>query len=393
MSARVAIIHPWFPQYRRAFFEELSQFLRERGIQLDIFHGTPPPEWKDRGDAVRANYATELPTKFVRIGSKHIAVRNVTQVRRMGPYDLLIFEQAVRNIETYSLLARPVSRMHAYWGHGRTYTQRSSVAQERIKRHMTNSADWFFGYTEAGVRGVIEAGYPRSRSTVVVNSIDTESLLRDLSGVQSSDLNKFKCEHDLGSRTGLFIGGLDPSKRIEFLIAAAEQVAEKVPGFRLLIAGDGSDRPTVEKAARNLSFVKYIGNIEGAAKAVALVASSILLMPGRVGLVAVDSFAASRPIVTTDWPYHAPEFEYLQPEYDSLVTTDSLSEYSTKIASLLFDEPALARLQRGAGSRVGDFSASTMAANFGQGVLSALETGPIPRFGRSTGRRRKVINE
>ena len=35
-------------------------------------------------------------------------------------------------------------------------------------------------------------------------------------------------------------------------------------------------------------------------------------MPGRIGLVAVDALCLGWPVLTTEWPFHAPEIEYLE---------------------------------------------------------------------------------
>ena len=40
--------------------------------------------------------------------------------------------------------------------------------------------------------------------------------------------------------------------------------------------------------------------------------STLLLMPGLVGLAVVDSFATGCPLVTVDLPFHSPEIEYLE---------------------------------------------------------------------------------
>src|SRR5665811_108326 len=39
--------------------------------------------------------------------------------------------------------------------------------------------------------------------------------------------------------------------------------------------------------------------------------SSAIWMPGRVGLIAVDALALGLPVLTTRFPFHAPELDYL----------------------------------------------------------------------------------
>ena len=44
-----------------------------------------------------------------------------------------------------------------------------------------------------------------------------------------------------------------------------------------------------------------------------------LLSPGRISLVAVDALVLGLPILTTSWPFHAPEVDYL-PDGSSRLT-------------------------------------------------------------------------
>ena len=53
-----------------------------------------------------------------------------------------------------------------------------------------------------------------------------------------------------GAPVGLYCGSLYPDKRLDLLLAAAEKVHEKHPGFRLVVVGDGPSRPFVTDAAR-----------------------------------------------------------------------------------------------------------------------------------------------
>jgi hypothetical protein len=57
-------------------------------------------------------------------------------------------------------------------------------------------------------------------------------------------------------------------------------------------------------------------------------------MPGRVGLVAIDALALGLPVHTTDFGFHAPEIEFLQPgELEYL--PDNPTQYSLESLSLI----------------------------------------------------------
>lgn len=372
---KVAIIHPWFPQYRAPFFESLIRQANENNITVDVYFGSPPPEWGERGDSVTAAYATHLPTRFVQIGSKSLTLKSLKKFTSQGPYDLVVVEQAVRNLETYSLLLGRHRNRIAFWGHGRTYTERVGKRQEALKRWLTLRGKWFFSYTEGGVRAVVDAGFLQEQTTVVQNSIDTRQLQEDIKATPSSDITSFKKRMDLRGKTALFIGGLDHAKRLPFLLKAAQLCHERDSEFRLIVIGDGSERDLIEKAASDNSWLLYLGRAHGASKAQALASADIMMMPGRVGLVAVDSFASGLPIVTTHWPYHAPEFEYLRDGRNSVVTSDDVAIFADGTLSLLHDDDRLTLLSKGARESACQYSLEQMTTNFLGGLNAALRRG------------------
>lgn len=367
---RVAIVHPWFPQYRKAFFDELLEMGSQRGIEIDVFHGAPPPEWSERGDSILEEYAFPMRTKFFGFGGKNLVFKAPSTVWQRGSYDVLILEQAVRNLETYAFIFRRNHARLAFWGHGRTYTKPVGKTQERIKQFLTRRGSWFFAYTPGGARAVIDAGFPPKQVTVVQNSVDSTSLRNSIEKVSPRDTQEFADKYDLRKKTGLFIGGLDSSKRLDFLLDAADRAHAADKDFRLLVVGSGSSQSYVESAVVSRPWMSYLGPLFGQEKAVAMATADVLLMPGRVGLIAVDSFASGTPIVTTRWPWHAPEFEYLEAGENSVVTDDNVGAYADAIVDLLNDRTALDRLGRGAYKSADFYTVTRMAANFIRGIES-----------------------
>jgi glycosyltransferase involved in cell wall biosynthesis len=362
---RVAILHPWLPQYRVSFFHRLREGASSRGFDIDVFHGSAPREWADRKDSRADASFIEVPTRSVRLGSNTVYRKDPGAILERGPYDLVILEHAVRNLETYELLARRVPV--AFWGHGKTYTKAVAGLQERAKMRLALRGRWFFAYTEGGADTVVAAGYPRSQITVVQNAIDSSQLAQDVAAVTPEELEALHAQHGLQGMTALFVGGLDDSKRLPFLLEAARIIGNVHPGFRLLIAGDGAQRSLVEEAARGTGHVRYVGSAHGREKAALMRVADVLAMPGRVGLVAVDSFAAGRPIVTTDWPWHAPEFEYLT-EDCAVVSRDDVADYAERLASTMLDEVRLGRLQAACRDLQPTFTLDHMAHRFIDGL-------------------------
>ncbi|WXF91769.1 glycosyltransferase [Curtobacterium flaccumfaciens pv. flaccumfaciens] len=102
--------------------------------------------------------------------------------------------------------------------------------------------------------------------------------------------------------------------------------------------------------------------------------SDILLMPGRVGLVAVDAVALGLPIITTDWPFHAPEAEYLNSS-NSIRSGDSEVEYANAIIKLVNDKDRLLEFRARTWESGALYSVEAMAANF---ITHLKEQGVLP---------------
>lgn len=333
-SRRVAIIQPALPQYRVPFFSGLISAAEVEDIHIDVFVGETPTAMRERGDSSDAAFIHALRTREWIIRGRALFYKSPTPVLRAG-YDLVILEHAVRNIESYELLARFGCRRIAFLGHGRTYPKDVSPRQEALKHWITQRATWFFGYTRQGVDAVVEHGFPRERTTILNNTIDTVALRADLSAISDTDVADFSCQYDLRGKTGLYLGGLDTYKRISFLLDSATMVRDECPDFRLLIAGNGADRPLVDAFVAQNSWAKFLGGVHGRGKAIALRAAQAVSIPGAIGLVAIDSLVAGTPIVTTDYPYHGPEFDYLADGITAIVTPNDELSYSRGLVAFL----------------------------------------------------------
>ncbi|GGT30267.1 hypothetical protein GCM10010271_37900 [Streptomyces kurssanovii] len=297
-----------------------------------------------------------------------------------------MLEQALHNLETYWLLAKRRMRAAAghspqvaLWGHGRTYTKGMSRFQGAAKDVVTRRANWFFAYTEGGAAHASSHGFPADRITVLRNCVDTTELAvtrsrAEIPGTpEHAEAAGLRKRHRLvPGRTALFVGGLDAPKRIPFLLDCAHHLAAVLPGFRLLVAGDGADRHLVEAASVADGPVVALGHHSGRRVALLGAVSDVMLMPGRVGLCAVDSFALRTPVVTTDWPWHAPEFEYLENGRNAVVTPDDPVEYAAAVQGLLNDRSRLASLREACRRDAANYTIDGMAARFCDGLQNML---------------------
>ena len=367
-SRRVVIVHPFVQAYRRGLYTRLAERLADDGFELVVVSSAPAPRLAGRSDAIEASWTTRVPSRWWTLGEHDLGYRRLGGLR-LGRGDLVIVEQAVKNLETYPALLR----MHlggarvAMWGHGRSYSTPQGSSLAAMKQWLTRRTEWFFAYTEAGAQHVLDHGFPAGRVTVLNNTVDTDELQADLAG--AGDVAAFMATQRLtAGRTALFIGGVDKAKGIDFLLAGALQAADDLPGFTLLIAGAGTDADKVERLERAGGPVRALGRLEGHDRALALRACDALAIPEWIGLVAVDSLVAGRPIVSTEHHSHSPEREYLRDGVTAVFAAHDPVAYGHALAGLLGDPERLARMQAACLAEAGGHALSRTVDAFIDGI-------------------------
>ena len=368
-TKRVVIIQEHMPHYRAKFFALLRQSLSSHDIELRLIHGidsdprmlSQSPDWAD-------------PVEITKIGpfSWH-HLKNLCHGA-----DLIIVPQEVKYLRLHLsyLMTRFSNCKFSYWGHGRNFqaSDPKSVA-ERLKRFLSRHVDWWFAYNDLSARVVEGIGYPKDRITSVGNTVDIVSLSKLRDSLKESSLTATREELGLVSTNiAIYTGALYPAKRIQFLIESAILIRQQIPDFELIMIGDGPQRSLVSKAASEHSWIHDLGPKNDQEKVPYWAISKVLLMPGLVGLVIVDSFALGVPMVTTDYPAHSPEIDYLRDGENGLLVTcgDSVEAYANAVTGLLNDGDRLSALSEGARSSAAEHTLESMIRNFSDGVLKAL---------------------
>ncbi|NBQ92958.1 MAG: glycosyltransferase [Micrococcales bacterium] len=368
---RIAIIHPWLPQYRVEFFTLLSEKLDKQGVELKIYFGSPESDWAKRNDQSNLPGSTMLRTKQLRLFGRVLLSKRISGVD-WSQFDLIVVEQAVRNLETYKLLAKQETL--AFWGHGKTYTQKQGLLLEKLKVKLTLKGQWFFVYTQGGKVALVNNGFQSRKISVLNNTFDAKKLRLQLESLSTEEVATFRKLHNLklGS-TGIFIGALDAVKRLDLLFEAVDFVHSRNPDFRLIIAGAGPLLEAIQRETEIRPWVTYFEPAFGRDKALLLAASDIICIPGRVGLVTIDSFAARKPIVTSPDPFHPPEIEYLVNGRNAIISENLTPEsYGLAILKSL-ERGTYLNLVEGCGISHENYTLDSMVESFVDGVTRCLE--------------------
>jgi len=211
------------------------------------------------------------------------------------------------------------------------------------------------------------------RITVLNNSIDVDEIENYMAEISDVRLEELRKELSLFShQTAIFIGALDDSKRIDFILEATKRVKEIVPNFELAICGDGPDRSKILEA--NIDGIHYLGFGDAQLKAKLSQLGQFILNPGRVGLLAVDSFSLGLPIITTNWQFHAPEFEYLENNRTAIITNDNVQDYVNGIVEYLNDVERINTMKINCRNERHLYSIEKMAARFHEGVTNFMRS-------------------
>jgi glycosyltransferase involved in cell wall biosynthesis len=168
---------------------------------------------------------------------------------------------------------------------------------------------------------------------------------------------------------------LNPEKRVDFMLAAALEIRKSIPDFQFLVIGGGVDAELVRQAARQHPWIHALGPKFGLEKTKLASLAKVFIMPGLVGLGVLDSFVYGTPLVTTDYPLHSPEIEYLEDDVNGVIVkeTNSTEAYAKAVVRVLSDSKYCDTLKAGAARALQTYTIDAMAERFAKGVLLALK--------------------
>ena len=367
----LVIVQPYLPSYRKPFFEAVVGRLAEEGHTCFLVTGVLDKQRSARGDSLSGpDWHIERKTVSFRLLGRHF--RSYGSRRYWKDADAVVLEAAVGSLDT-AIATFFNSKRHGVgvWGHLGSYTGTENKIVNWLALRQLRKSDLVFAYTDQGRTSAIKRGVSAEKILALENTVDVQNLLAEMDAVSSV---RFVGTEKFDPRMTLsYIGGIDTSKRIEFLIQTLDILWQRNPSIKLLVGGSGPLTSLFEPAVRRGQVV-MLGRVGDVEKAQMSRQSVGLLLPGRVGLVVVESFVLGLPIITTDWPLHAPEFAYLSPGVDCVVSQNSVEGYSAAIESYLSDEERMISISAAARRKSGWPSMEHMVDTFVSGCKLLLKS-------------------
>lgn len=365
-TEKVVAFQAYIPEYRVPLFDLVRRLLVMDNIEFVVAAGRSNRQGRERGDA--SWFSAAIPTKGFEVQLPG------------GP--IVTFQSAGKDLRDTSLLILPFagSALHNYplalrypfllWGHGpNSFVGHQYRLDTALETWLLRRSRGFLAYTPRGASAVASAGMPASSVHTLFNTVDTRQYVRARDQLESQSVLEFQKRYGLTHHTVGFIGALDEMKRIDVALRTMDQLRVLLPDLRFIIAGDGPLRSQVQYFAANRDWCSYIGRVSPADKA--LLASSIhlLLNPGAVGLLAIDSLIMGTPIVTL-MGKHGPEIDYL--DQSTCLFSMNEAEYVADVHGLLLDEGRRSAMASKCLSESSKFTIEAMAGRFADAVRAGL---------------------
>ena len=363
---KILVVQPYIPEYRQKFFSMLDTRCEENNWELTVFAPKPDKLFQLRRDASTDFVVVhEIRVfRFQMIG-RQINYFILPRGTRFADYDLVIMEQTLKNIQYPILLLRHFKKTKiALWGHGKTVVKKKSKFEEKLQLFLSKRADFFFSYTNLGARYLIENGFPKNNSIVLKNSNSSVERIRNIDSKRTGhkvkpESNGFHC---------CFIGALEETKGLNFLIEALPLIKQALPNFKFTFIGDGPARNLITDFVKSNRYVSWLG-FRNQSKIDDICRDySLILNPGRVGLIAVDSLFLLLPIVTLRDAQHAPEYEYIQGNGTSVEVSGTPRDYALEVIRLLNSPEEMKRMQDLSKSLREKHTLEVMVQNFTKGI-------------------------
>ncbi|WP_308930055.1 glycosyltransferase [Arthrobacter sp. SLBN-112] len=365
------IVQPYVPEYRMSFFNRLIEELDSYGVRCRVAAASPHAEQSARGDAVQAPWIVEYSPREFKLMGKTIGLGGAR--RLWNEEDGVIVGLLGSSVDTTRAIidGRRKGLKVGLWGHVKPYVNNGNSVDLAIEAWQLRNCNQVFAYTQGGRDYAISKGVDPRLVTTVMNATDTSRLVRARDSLSSDLVSDFMQAHNLRKhRTLGYVGGLDGSKRIDFLAETLDQLWITDPDIKIVIGGRGSEAHLLD-TARSRGQVTMLGYASPEDQALIGRISSAIVMPGRIGLVAVDALVLQLPILTTRWPYHAPEYEYLVESSTCFSSADNVLSYANLIRSFLDLE---ARSNRQPNITDWEFpTIDKMVDNFSIGTLKMLD--------------------
>ncbi len=337
------------PAYRRLFLAELDRHAPGAGI---FYAGSAQFDASVRTGVTAGTYR---PVDNVYLLGRRLLVQRGTFLAGLLAGTTVV-DLNPRSLTAWAVLAARAGlrRRVLVWGHVHPRAGRDSRTAG-ARRLMRTLADGTITYTVTD-RDQVLATERAGGVWAAPNALFTSAMLT------SPEVQRRRVDI-------LYVGRLEAPKRVGLLVEAFALALPRLPSdTRLVLVGDGRERPTLQRRVDELHlgarvrFVGYCADVDPLRAIYAGAACSV--SPGYVGLSLTQSLGFGVPMVVADDEPHAPEVELATAATVTWFRAGDADDLAEKLAAGCADPPGQAARRRVRSGVLRDYTAEAMAAGF-----------------------------
>ncbi len=326
------------------------------------FLGRPEPGWvRATGWALRVPYRGTIAP----IAPSPLGIGRMRQdLEGFGADVVHVHEPLTPSTSMWAVLASPapvVATFHAHLDRSRLMEFAAPALRSVVRRIAVGVA-----VSDAAAR-FVRAAFPDLPLEIVPNAIDVRSFERATPASVPA------------GRVILGVGRLDPQKGFAVMVDAFARLAARVPDARLVVAGDGRDRPAIDRLPAEVrQRVTMLGSVEHESIPGLMAAADVMVSPAlgqeSFGIVLLEAMAAGVPVVATNIDGYR---DVARHDVDALlVPPGDAGALAGAIDLVLADETLVRRLVAAGRARARTFDWPSVAALLEGLYRRAIDAGP-----------------
>ncbi|MBX6379276.1 MAG: N-acetyl-alpha-D-glucosaminyl L-malate synthase BshA [Thermoflavifilum aggregans] len=180
-----------------------------------------------------------------------------------------------------------------------------------------------------------------------------------------------------GEKILVHVSNFRPIKRVQDVVHIFQKVHESIPS-KLLLVGDGPERPMVERLCRELSLcddIRFVGKQEQLEDILSI--SDLFLLPSEYesfGLAALEAMACEVPVISSN-AGGLPEVN-INAETGFLSPVGDIAHMAAHAIQLLSDEDMLQRFRRQALKRAANFDLEKIVPQYEELYVQMIQQQP-----------------
>ena len=344
---RLVIQQPSLAKYRISVFRELAH---REGIDLKVVYGSRQGVPNVAADGFPAEsvvlrqWSVMQHAFFWHRAQWDYAARSAADVL------MLTWNTRYASLVPALLCARRHGIATILWGQG--YSKHESSWRAEARARVARLATALLFYNRTAAEAYRAAGWDARQIFVALNSLDQAPIeaAREAWRATPARLEDFQRAQDLvGRQVILYVSRHDPANRLDLLVAAVAQLAQRYPSACVVAIGNGDEEVArLKDLAGQLGVadrIRFLGAVYDEMQlAPWFLSAALFCYPANIGLSLLHAFGYGLPVITSDrTESQNPEIEALRNGVNGLLYADGQCDSLVEALDQILANPQRAR--------------------------------------------------